>query len=428
MKKLLVIQVAGWGAEFNRRVGCAVVAGREVGQVMPVFPALTSPVQATIRTALKPEGHGVVTNGFFDTRLRRAFFWEQSSGLVSGERVWSGYRQAGGRVGVFFFQQSLGDEVDAWISPAPIHKHSGGHIMACNSQPEGLQERLEREVGRKFSLSRYWGPLASVRSSEWIAESMAALMRSGEAPGVIFAYLPGLDYDLQRYGPEDGRSRAAMQSAGRQLELLFRVGQEQGYEVVAYGDYAITSARGGAVYPNRVLCEAGLLRVRMVRGMAYADLHASRAFAMVDHQVASVWCRDEGAREQVVELLGGMRGVGQVAGRGEQVELGVGHERAGEVLLVAEEGVWFAYPWWKERGEAPDYASHVDIHSKPGFDPCELFFGRTPFSVTQDSGRVGGTHGLSGSGYEAALVSTLPELGGSATHVELAEGIRGYLS
>jgi len=61
---------------------------------------------------------------------------------------------------------------------------------------------------------------------------------------------------------------------------------------------------------------------------------------------------------------------------------------------VAAAGTWFAYPWWTAAREAPDYATHVDIHNKPGFDPCELFARRWPPGGTgQDAGRIGGTHG-----------------------------------
>ena len=35
---------------------------------------------------------------------------------------------------------------------------------------------------------------------------------------------------------------------------------------------------------------------------------------------------------------------------------------------------WFAYPYWLDDRLAPDFARTVDIHRKPGYDPCELFF------------------------------------------------------
>jgi hypothetical protein len=50
------------------------------------------------------------------------------------------------------------------------------------------------------------------------------------------------------------------------------------------------------------------------------------------------------------------------------------HERAGELVLLAAPDAWFAYPFWLDDRQAPDYARTVDIHRKPGYDPCELFF------------------------------------------------------
>ena len=35
-----------------------------------------------------------------------------------------------------------------------------------------------------------------------------------------------------------------------------------------------------------------------------------------------------------------------------------------------QEGKRLAYPWWREKRDAPDYAGHVDRHNKPDYDPC----------------------------------------------------------
>lgn len=407
MKKLLVIQVAGLGHAFAERNGLREIAGCPVRSFEPVFPALTCPAQATLRTGLPPSGHGMIANGFFDATLRKPFFWEQSSALVAGPRVWEGFRARGGTVGLMFLQQSLGEAVDQWLSPAPVHTHGGGMIMGCHSRPVDLYARLAKRVGRSFSLHRYWGPLASVKSSEWIAEAVAMLLAEPDAPDLCVAYLPGLDYDLQRVGPDHPKAVKALAAVRRELDLLFTAAQKNGYEAVAFGDYAITPVTRGAVFPNRGLREAGLLAVREMRGMAYPDFHQSAAFALVDHQVALVTCFDSAALPRVADTLRGLDGVAKVLDRDGQAALGVDHPRAGDLLLVAQPGAWFAYPWWTEPREAPDYASHVDIHNKPGYDPCELFFGRTPFSVSPDTSRIKGTHGLVGQGCEAAFVSTL---------------------
>ena len=64
------------------------------------------------------------------------------------------------------------------------------------------------------------------------------------------------------------------------------------------------------------------------------------------------------------------------------------------------------YSWWQSPREAPDYATHVDIHNKPGFDPCELFWGSPPPRVSLDASKVRGTHGRPDR--PAALLTTLP--------------------
>ena len=62
-----------------------------------------------------------------------------------------------------------------------------------------------------------------------------------------------------------------------------------------------------------------------------------------------------------------------LAGR-ERHELGLDHPRSGELVVLSEPDSWFAYPYWLDDRLAPDFARTVDIHRKPGYDPCELFF------------------------------------------------------
>ena len=426
MKKLLVIQVAGLGHAFATRNGLKEVGGCAVRPLATVFPALTCTAQATLRTGLSPAEHGMVANGFFETALRKPLFWEQSARLVGGPRIWDGFRSRGGTVGLMFFQQCLGESADQWLSPAPVHTHGGGLIMGCHSRPSDLYGRLSKHAGRAFSLHRYWGPLASAASSDWIAEAAAGLLSEPDAPDVCFAYLPGLDYDLQRLGPDHPKAARALAAVRRELELLFAAARKNGYEAAAFGDYAITTVTRGAVFPNRALRAAGLFAVRTLRGRAYPDFYQSAAYALPDHQVALVTCFDRSALPRVAEALRALDGVAQVLDRERQAELGVGHPRAGDLLLVAQPGAWFAYPWWTERREAPDYAAHVDIHNKPGYDPCELFFGRTPFSVCQDTGKIRGTHGLAGAGCEAALFSSFPIRAGSL--LDLARELQAWLT
>jgi hypothetical protein len=57
----------------------------------------------------------------------------------------------------------------------------------------------------------------------------------------------------------------------------------------------------------------------------------------------------------------------------ERAEVGLRHDRAGELVVLSDRDGWLAYPFWLDDRLAPDYARTVAIHHKPGYDPCELF-------------------------------------------------------
>ena len=218
MKKLLLIQTAGLGYDFATRNGVREIGGLEARPLQPVFPALTCTAQASLRTGLTPAQHGMPANGFFDPLLRKPWFWEQSAALVQGPRIWDAFRGRGGTVALAFFQQSLGESVDLLVSPAPIHRHGGGMLMGCYSQPADFIGRLTHFAGRPFRLCHYWGPFASAKSSEWIADAVSGLLTAPDAPDLCLTYLPGLDYDLQRFGPRHPKSVKALSVVRHELE------------------------------------------------------------------------------------------------------------------------------------------------------------------------------------------------------------------
>ncbi len=418
--KLLVVQCAALGRQlWERRHNSSLWRRLHHASVRPPFPAVTCVAQASFRTATEPWRHGVVANGVFDKTLRKVSFWEQSSRVVQGPRIWDGLRNRGGRVGLFCWQQSLGDDADLVLSPAPVHKHHGGMIQAWHSRPASLHADLTRGVGRNFDLKSYWGPFASVKSTNWIADATVELLLRHNPPDLLLTYLPHLDYVLQKAGPEGLPAEKAFTELERCLERLAAAAVKTGYELLIFGDYAITAA-ASPLFPNKALFEAGLLATRNIGGMLYPDLFSSRAFAMVDHQVAHVYGSDAASVEAARAALGSLEGLEPLLDKSS-----FPHERAGDLILVAKPGRWLAYPWWGAPSQAPDYARHVDIHNKPGYDPCELFFGLwPPFSVSLDASRIRGTHGRSsGSPDEMAyLGSTVADLVKAST-LEEAAGI-----
>ena len=370
MKRLNVV-AAGLGWNTLERNSMTEFAGLSFAPSPSVFPAVTCVHQATLRTGLGPEDHGMPANGRWFDELKKPLFWEQSASLVKGRRVWEDMRAKGGKTGLFFFQQSLGESADVIVSPAPVHKHGGGMIMSCYTKPSGMGDILEKLCGR-FPLWRYWGPFASPKVGRmcisWF-ENMTAAHDVDEA----WLYLPTLDYAAQKYGPESPAAAAALKEFRKQIERLATIADRRGAELSVEGDYEITPVDRPPLEPNVLLRREGFFAVRRVGGMAYPDFYASKAFAMCDHEVCII-CGDE--REKAAEAL---------LATGKYFLPPPTPLDAKEKILLAEKGSWCSYRWWTDSREAPDYASHVDIHNKPDFDPLELFL----FS----KGPVRGTHG-----------------------------------
>ena len=374
MRKLHVI-AAGLGYGLLERNGAAEMAGLRFAPAKSVFPAVTCVAQASVRTGLAPAEHGMISNGWWSETLRKPLFWEQSSALVKGPRVW------GKSTGIFFFQQSLGEDVELIVSPAPIHKHGGGMIMGCYTKPSGMEQVLAKLCG-KFPLWRYWGPLASPKVGRMCIsyfEEMTNVHDVEEA----YLYLPTLDYAAQKHGPDSSADKAAFKEFRRQLERLADICMRRGCALEVQGDYEITPVTSEPVLPNVVLRREGLFRTRTVAGMAYPDFHASTAFAMCDHEVCVLYGPDREKAEALLLATGGYERPSSTASPVPNAQTPERPDAAS--ILIAKQGSWCGYEWWTDRREAPDFASHVDIHNKPGYDPKELFF--------FNRGVVKGTHG-----------------------------------
>lgn len=401
--KWLVVQCAalGWNLLKERPT----LGGLRFSPLLPPTPGVTCTAQAEFRTGAPASTHGMVANGLYHPSLRRPMFWEQAAAQVQGPRIWEDFRKQGGTVGLMFWQQSLGEKVDLVVSPRPIHKHSGGMIQACYTQPANLEAWLHATLGRPFNLMHYWGPLASRKSTQWIVEATCAVMQESETcPDLLLTYLPHLDYDAQRHGPDHPSATKALEELDGFLTTLRLAAEATDRNLLVWGDYAMQPVTGPAVFPNRALRKAGLLDIQRVNKMAYPDLFNARAFAVADHAIAHVHIPNEKDVEFTAAVLEHVEGIAQILRPSELPELD--HPNSGTLILLAEPGRWFAYPWWTDAKEAPDFATHVDIHNKPGFDPCELFFGRVPWQVNADTARIGGTHGHPGPGSETGWACT----------------------
>jgi hypothetical protein len=82
---------------------------------------------------------------------------------------------------------------------------------------------------------------------------------------------------------------------------------------------------------------------------------------------------DPSIRGEVRAMLENTPGVDEVRVTAEFWNPGIATDRAGDFIAIAKPDAWFTYYFWENDALAPDYARSIDIHRKPGYDPCELF-------------------------------------------------------
>lgn len=339
----------------------------------PVLPAVTCTMQSTLLTGLTPGEHGIVGNGWYFRDLGEVLFWRQHNALVQGEKLWETARRAkpGFKSANVCWWYAMGASTDFTVTPRPIYHADGRKSPDCYTDPPALHERLTQPLG-DFPLFQFWGPAASIASSRWIARASRILL-DAENLDLLMVYLPHLDYDHQRFGPDARQSVRAARDLDAVAGELVEHALDRGDTVVVLSEYGITPARR-PIDVNRALRRAGLLHVHTQAGMEYLDPWTSRAFAVADHQIAHVYVRCPADLQATRDALSGLRGIDLVLGGDDRRAAGLGHARAGELVLVAEPEAWFTYYYWLDDERAPDFARQVEIHRKPGYDPAELLW------------------------------------------------------
>ena len=188
-------------------------------------------------------------------------------------------------------------------------------------------------------------------------------------------------------------------------------------QVVIVSEYGLTSV-DRPVHINRVLRDAGYLQIRNGPFGEQLIPGESSAFAVADHQLAHVYVQQASEKQNVRRILEKTPGVAAVL---ESAELQLEHPRSGDLVALAEADSWFTYYYWLDDANAPDFATSVDIHRKPGYDPCELFMDsklKAAFALAKkklgfryrmnviplDATLVKGSHGLLQQGDSGPLV------------------------
>ncbi|PUZ27619.1 Predicted pyrophosphatase or phosphodiesterase, AlkP superfamily [Chitinophaga costaii] len=375
MKKTVVIDVVGLSAgligtytpfleKYARR--------RQVSQIQPMLPAVTTAVQSTYLTGQWPGEHGIVGNGWYDRSDSEIKFWKQSNKLVEAEKIWHRARRADPSftVSKMFWWYNMYADVDFSVTPRPQYLSDGRKMPDCYSHPADLRDRLQEQLGT-FPLFQFWGPGANIKSTQWIADA-SILTDQWHDPTLTLIYLPHLDYCLQKFGHDMSRVGPELQAVDKVCEQLITYYENKGAEIIVLSEYGITPVHH-PIHLNRLLRDAGLLSLRVERGTELLDAGASKAFAVADHQVAHIYLNHPSYYRKVRTMLETTPGIAQVLDRAGKQQHHLYHDRAGDLIAVADKDSWFSYYYWQDDAKAPDFARIVDIHRKPGYDPVEMF-------------------------------------------------------
>jgi len=376
VRKTVVINAVGLTQRLISPVNTpridAFVRRGKIASVGAVLPAVTCSVQSTYLTGTWPSEHGIVGNGWYDRTDCEIKFWKQSNKLVQRPKVWdiAKQRDPSFTCANICWWYAMYSGADYTVTPRPMYLADGRKLPDCWTEPSDLRDTLQSQLGQ-FPLFKFWGPMTSIDSTRWIADAAMEVDR-GFHPTLSLIYLPHLDYNFQRHGPNDSRCVQDLRELDEEVGKLIDYFRAEDATVILLSEYGIAPA-SRPVHINRVLRKFNLLSMREELGREHLDPGDSQAVAVADHQIAHVYVNDPAVLPLVLRELKNTPGIAHVYSGDARKIVNLDHERSGDVIAVAEPDAWFTYYYWLDDAKAPDFARTVDIHRKPGYDPAELF-------------------------------------------------------
>lgn len=201
----IIISLDGFRADFLQRditprLNAFVKEGVSPKYMNPSFPSVTFPNHYTLATGLYPESHGVVGNTFWDPELKAEFYYTDPSRSLhpkwwGGEPFWVTAENQGIRTAVHMWPGSEAHILD--IEPSFLDKFNG-------------KEALDNKVSRIMEFLDKPGK-----------EDKTALV-ADMRPQVIAAYVPNVDADGHKHGPNSTEIRSTIESADNMLDNVFK--------------------------------------------------------------------------------------------------------------------------------------------------------------------------------------------------------------
>jgi len=391
MKRICILNIAGLSPRVLANAPDDPFGELAVGPLAmkPTNPALRASVQASMTTGQPPGRHGVLGGGLFRRQAHSVGLDERSNTLLTEKRFWHERSlEPRPNSALVFWTHPLAGGADLVLGAATY----GCRCGKVASTPVGLYEEVIDAVG-ELDLSTLQGPGASWRSAEWIAAAAGEIWQA-RTPDLMCVNLPGVDFELIRHGVDADQVQLALRQVARSARTLIDRIKDTGGEVLLTSDGGYVNVSAVA-HPNLRLKEADLLVTKRTECGEVIDIEASRAFALVDHQVAHLYC-DEKDVDLAAAAVASDEAVDQLVSRDEMFDVGLGHDRAGERIALARPGAWMSYRWWTADQETPACALFSDCGHKGGFDPCEFLPAEKGEGMDLDESHVRASRGLVG--------------------------------
>jgi predicted AlkP superfamily pyrophosphatase or phosphodiesterase len=201
----IIISLDGFRADFLQRgitprLNAFVKEGVSPKWMLPSFPSVTFPNHYTLATGLYPEAHGIVGNTFWDPELKAEFHYTDPARSLDskwwgGEPFWVTAEKQGVQTAIHMWPGSEAHILSK--EPTFVDKYNG-------------KEELDSKVSRILG----WLDMPGKESGSVTAKEVR--------PQLIAAYVPNVDGDGHKYGPNSTEIRTTIQQVDTMMDQIFK--------------------------------------------------------------------------------------------------------------------------------------------------------------------------------------------------------------
>ncbi|KAI9838605.1 MAG: hypothetical protein M1819_004919 [Sarea resinae] len=292
----ILISLDGFRADFLDRgltptLNSFIAEGISPKYMLPSFPSVTFPNHFTLVTGLYPESHGIVGNSFWDPVLKEEFFYTDPARSLQakwwgGEPLWVTAESQGIRSAIHMWPGS--EAHIGGVEPAFVDKYNGTEILA-------------RKVDRVLALVDLPG----------LEKQESALSEDHRRPQFIAAYVPVVDADGHKFGPNSTEIRTTINNVDTMLGDLFAGLKQRNLtdivNIVVVSDHGMATTSTDRLIQLDDLIDVNVIEhldgwplygIRPKDPNDLRDLYGRLAAASVENPNFEVYLRDENMPER----------------------------------------------------------------------------------------------------------------------------------